>query len=373
MEERTRSEILDRQLRVVIVAPRIEHLIGGQEVQAQLLLRLWRDDSALHISYVATNLALPEWLERIPILRTAARFPLYLAALLSELRQVDVVHIFSASFSSFLIATLPAYSVSRLLAKRVLINYRSGLARSHLNASPVAQRILRRADKVLVPSSYLVDVFREFGVSAEAISNVVDPTLFSYRSRAPLRPLLLCSRNLEPCYGIDNVLQAFAEVQKTFPEARLWLLGEGSQATSIRRLIADLKLTGVEMPGRVPRERIGHYYDQADILINASRVDNMPVSILEAFASGLSVVSTNVGGIPCIVRHGETGLLSNPDDPKQLAANAIRLLQDAALARCLTENARQQSSAYRWEEIRPLWLRIYQELGSGTPSTGVGR
>ena len=357
-----RSEDNDRPLRIVIVAPRIQHLVGGQEVQADLLLRLWRHDPALQAAYLATNLQLPRWLERIPYLRTVVRFPLYLADLLVGVREADVVHVFSASFSSFLISTLPAYCVARIQRKKVIVNYHSGLAKTHLRASWIARSILRKTDKVIVPSLYLVDVLREFHIEAQAIPNLVDLTLFPYRARDPLRPLLLCSRNLEPCYRIDLVIRAFAEVQKLYPEARLWVLGEGSQESAIRRLIADLKLSGVEMAGRVPRESIGSFYDKADILINASRVDNMPVSILEAFASGLPVVTTDAGGIPYIVRHEQTGLISNKDDWHQLAANVIRLLQDSTLARQLAENAHRQSFTYRWSAVREHWLRLYREL-----------
>jgi glycosyltransferase involved in cell wall biosynthesis len=347
-------------LRVVIVAPRLQHLIGGQEVQAELLLRLWRGDPAVHVSYQASNPALPRWLESIPYLRTLARFPLYLAQLTLGLRNADVVHIFSTAFSGFLISTVPAYCVARALRKKIFVNYRSGLARSHMNASSFARNLLRRADKVLVPTSYLADVFREFQITALAIPNLVDSNLFSYRLRNPLRPIFLCSRNLEACYGIDLVLRAFSEIQKAFPEARLALLGEGSKENAIRYLITELRLTEVEMPGRIPRERIGDFYDRADILINASRVDNMPVSILEAFAAGLPVVSSNAGGIPAIVSHEETGLLSDVEDWRQLAANAIRLLRDPALTPRLVENAYRQSLSYRWNEIRGQWLRAYR-------------
>jgi glycosyltransferase involved in cell wall biosynthesis len=344
----------------VIVAPRIQHLIGGQEVQAELLLRLWRGDPAVRVSYLASNPALPRWLEGIPYLRTLVRFPLYLAQLTSGLRNADVVHIFSTAFSGFLISTVPAYCVARVWGKKVFVNYRSGLARSHLRSSRLARNLLRRADKVLVPSSYLIDVFHEFQITALAIPNVVDSSLFSYRSRSPLRPIFLCSRNLEACYGIDLVLRAFVEIQKAFPEARLWILGEGSEENATHHLIAELRLTGVEMPGSILRERIGEFYDRADILINASRIDNMPVSILEAFSSGLPVVSSNAGGIPAIVRHEETGLLSDVEDWQQLAVNAIRLLRDPALAHRLAENAYRQSLSYRWDYIRGQWLRAYQ-------------
>jgi glycosyltransferase involved in cell wall biosynthesis len=347
---------------VAIVAPLIRDKIGGHEVEADLLLRLWRDDPALHISHIPTNLALPQWLERVPYLRTMARFPIYLATLLAGLREADVAHIFSAAFWSFLIAAAPAIWVSRIFGKKILVHYHSGLAQRHLSASWMARTILRRADKLVVPSPYLVEVFREHGLAAQAIPNLVDLTLFSYRARNPLRPLLLCSRNLESCYGIDLVLRAFAEVQRPFPNARLWILGEGSQENAIRRLIAELNLTGVEVPGSVSRENIGRFYDQADILINASRVDNMPVSILEAFAAGLPVVTTDAGGIPYIVRHEQTGLLSATEDSKQLAANVIRLLDDSALARRLAENAHEQSHTYHWSTVREHWLRVYREL-----------
>ena len=345
-----------------MVAPRIQQLIGGQEVQADLLLRLWHEDPALRVSYVATNLQLPRWLERLPYLRTLVRFPLYLTQLRAGLQEAEVVHVFSAAFSSFLVSTVPAYCISRALRKKVLINYHSGLGKLHLRASWLARGLLRRADRVVVPSMYLVDVFRDFDVPAEAIPNVIDLRLFLYRKRSPLHPFLLCSRNLESCYGIDVVLRAFAEVQKVSPHARLWILGVGSQESLIRRLIVELKLTGVEMPGRVSREEISFFYDKADILINASRVDNMPGSILEAFASGLVVVSTNSGGIPYIVQHEQTGLVCNSEDWKQLAANVNRLLQDSELARQLTENARQQSLSYHWAAVRQHWLRLYQEL-----------
>jgi len=274
----------------------------------------------------------------------------------------DIVHIFAGAFSSFLIAVVPACYIGRILGKRVIVNYHSGLAKLHLSASAVARRVLMCADKVIVPSGYLVDVFREFGIAAQPIANVVDSDCFSYRQRSRLRPLLLCARNLEAQYGIATVLRAFARVRQAFPEATLSLLGEGSQQHAIRQLIANLDISGVKMIGKVQRDKIGHFYETADILINASRVDNMPVSILEAFASGLAVATTNAGGIPYIVEHERTGMLSGPEDWEQLAANVIRLLQDPGLGHCLTENAYRQSVRYQWDVVRAHWLNVYQEL-----------
>src|SRR5208282_97277 len=93
----------------------------------------------------------------------------------------------------------------------------------------------------------------------------------------------------------------------------------------VRKLVADLNLSGVNFTGVASRQEIGKYYDQADIFINASWLDNMPLSVIEAFASGTPVVTTSPECMPYLVKHERTGLLSPVGDEKALAANVIRL------------------------------------------------
>jgi glycosyltransferase involved in cell wall biosynthesis len=110
------------------------------------------------------------------------------------------------------------------------------------------------------------------------------------------------------------------------------------------------------------RQEIGKYYDRADIFINASWLDNMPVSIIEAFAAGAPVVTTSPESIPYLVKHERTGLLSAVGDEKALAANVIRLLRDPALAEQLAQNAYQESRKYTWEVVREQWADLYRRL-----------
>jgi len=121
----------------------------------------------------------------------------------------------------------------------------------------------------------------------------------------------------------------------------------------------------VEFAGRVSREQIGICYDRSDIFINASVLDNMPVSVLEAFEAGIPVVSTAPDGIRYIVEHERTGLLSPPRDWRQLGENVLRLLCDRGLARTLAGNARRQARAYRWETVREQWLHLYRAAARG--------
>ena len=116
--------------------------------------------------------------------------------------------------------------------------------------------------------------------------------------------------------------------------------------------------------GIVSRAAIGRAYDEADIFVNASSVDNMPVSVLEAFASGTPVVSTAPEGIRYIVQHERTGLLSEPGNAAQLAENILRLLRDEELSLRLAACAYQECALYRWDVVREQWLSEYRALMS---------
>ena len=359
-----RETAAESRIRVAFVAPSLRY-VGGQSVQADLLVRNWKEDTEVEARLVPVDPSLPNglgWIERVPLLRTIVREPLYLLTLWQNLGDVDVAHIFSASYSSFLLAPLPAWFIARLRGKRTLINYRSGECRDHLQKSGVARRVLKNSDRLVVPSGYLVDVLQEFGLKAQIVPNIVDLSQFSYRLRSPLRPHLVCTRGFLPYYGVDVVVRAFAEVQKSWPEAQLDLVGGGVLETEIRDLVRRLNLSGVSFIGVASRREIGQFYNRADIFVNASNLDNMPVSILEAFASGTPVATTAPEAIRYFVDHGRTGLLSAPGDAGALAENILRLLSDSELASRLAENAFAESSRYRWESVREQWLKIYLDF-----------
>jgi glycosyltransferase involved in cell wall biosynthesis len=337
-------------------------------------MRNWKDDPEVEASFVPVDPSFPfglRWAERVPFLRTIVREPLYALSLWKRLKDVDVAHIFSASYSSFLLAPFPAWLITRRQDKRTLINYHSGECRDHLQRSSTARRVLKETDQLVVPSGYLVDVLGEFGLAAQAIPNIVDLAQFSFRLRQPLRPHLVCTRGFHPYYCVDVVVRAFAEVQRTFPDARLDLVGGGPLERDVRSLVSNMKLTGVNFKGVAAHKEIGRFYDQADIFINASRVDNMPLSVLEAFAAGTPVVSTEPEAMHYLVEHGRTGLLSPMGDPAALARNVIRILQDSQLAEWLAANAHQELQRYSWPVVREQWLKVYQALAAGEIKQGA--
>src|SRR5205085_10729253 len=170
------------------------------------------------------------------------------------------------------------------------------------------------------------------------------------------------TRGFSKYYSVDIVVKAFAEVKKIYADARLDLVGGGPLEADIRKLVTDLNLTGVNFTGIASRKEIGKRYDEADIFVNASWLDNMPVSIIEAFGAGTPVVTTSPESIPYLVEHERTGLLSAVGDEKALAANVIRLLREPTLASSLSQNAYRESRKYTWEAVREQWVEVYRQL-----------
>lgn len=354
-----------RPIRVCIVAAPPDW-IGGQAIQAARLLEGLANEHGVEAELLPIRPRLPGALHRLQdfkYVRTAVYSIVYFVLLLLRLPRFDVIHVFSASYLSFILSPTPAILMAKLFGKPVLLNYHSGEAEDHLRHWPRTTRpIFRLADRVVVPSRYLVEVFARFGIEAEVIANTAPLERFTFRERKPLRPVLLTNRNLEGHYNVADTLRAFALIERQVTGARLIVAGDGSERARLHKLAADLGLKHIEFTGAVQPEQMPALCNDADIFINASLIDNMPLSLIEAFACGLAVVSTDAGGIPHVVSNGQTGLLAPCGDYEALAANVIRLLQDGGLAEKLIKRARAECQQYTWAAARHSWLKVYQEL-----------
>ncbi|HKZ81730.1 MAG TPA: glycosyltransferase family 4 protein [Pyrinomonadaceae bacterium] len=370
-----------RPLRVLIVAPSLE-ILGGQAVQADRLLKQLSKISSLEVSLLPVNPHLPgplRLLQKVKYLRTFVTSLLYLITLFRWVPRYDVIHIFSASYFSFLLAPAPAILVARFYGRKTLLNYRSGEAEDHLRrARKIVLPIIRLVDKIVVPSEYLVEVFRRYGFSSYPIPNFVDPGIFRFRSRTNPQPRFLSNRSFEPSYNVECTLRSFAMIQRRFPEASLTLVGDGSQRAELEALANELGLRRVFFAGRVQPSKMSEFYEKADIYLNSPDIDNMPTSLIEAFASGIPIVTTDAGGIPLIVKDGETGLVSPRGDCEAMARSAIRLIEDPDLAFSIAQKAWQQCQKYTWQTVEAKWLGVYYELAGRTSSepdcdSAVGR
>jgi len=359
---------MPEQVRVLIVAASLD-ILGGQAVQAERLIRHLQSEPSLRVSFLPINPRLPgalSKLQSIKYVRTVTTSILYCLNLLREVRKYDVIHVFSASYLSFLIAPTPAILVSKLYGKKIVLNYQSGEAWDHLRRwRRSTMPILNLVDSVVVPSEYLVRVFSMFGIEAYAIFNIIDLNKFEFRPHTSLRPVFLSNRNLEAHYGVDCILRAFAYIQKVIPDAVLSVVGDGSQRQALENLSHELQLNYITFTGRVDHAEIYGRYSASDIYLNASRIDNQPLSILEAFACGLPVVTTDAGGIPDMVTDGETGFVVPVDDYKALADRALELLARQNTAIQMVQQARAECAKYTWAVVGEQWLAVYHSIAQG--------
>ena len=351
-------------IRVLLIAPSL-NILGGQAVQAQRLLSELRQDPSISIDFIPIVPVFPgpfRALQSIRYLRTILTFLYYLPGVFWNVPRYEIVHIFSASYWSYVLWSIPPLLLGRLLGKKVILNYRSGEADDHLTNWRSALPTIRLADAIISPSGYLVDVFARFGLKIRSIYNIIDPGQFRYRQRRKLRPVFLHNRILEPLYNVQCALRAFHIVQQKYPDATLTIAHDGISRPGLEAFARELGLRNTTFIGRVPHSKVAELYDSVDIYLTCPDLDCMPGSLLECYASGLPLIATRAGGIPYIVKDGETGLLVDLNDHEAMAACALRLLEDEELVERLTQQGRQELEKYNGKPVREQWVRLYRDL-----------
>ena len=349
--------------RICVVGP-MPPPSGGMANQCDQLVRLLKGEG-LQVELVRNNAPYwPAWVARVSVLRAFFRLVPYLARLWGAAGRAQVMHVLANSGWAWHLCVAPVMLIARLRGTPVIVNYRGGNADQFFARAPRhVLRALAGADLRVTPSAFLLRVFSKYGLSAEVIPNIIDLSRFC---ALPLRsfgesPHIIVTRNLEPIYDIPTALAAFARVRSVFAGARMTVAGSGPELARLQALADRLGLRdAVRFAGRIANADIPELYATADCLINPSTVDNMPISVLEAFASGVVLVSTAAGGIPDIVTDGVSGLLAPIGDDAALAGCVCRVLRDPALAARLRASGLAAAAAVDWRNVRPRWLAAYR-------------
>lgn len=216
-------------------------------------------------------------------------------------------------------------------------------------------RLHNQADVNLCTSHPMETALRARGVRDVSLwAPGVDTERFSPRHRAyewraklsagrPDATILLYVGRLAP----EKALERLLPVVRQLPNAHLALVGAGPEVATLRRVFAGAPVTFV---GSLTGQRLAAAYASADIFMLPSSTETLGLAAIEAMASGLPVIGANRGGIPDIVRDGETGLLFDPDQPESLLRATVTLASDASLRQRMGAAAFARASAWSWEE-----------------------
>ncbi len=297
-----------------------------------------------------------------------------LATLIRNWRCVDVQCLGVYGGPSFVVEDM-ASLVGKLSRQRLVMVLHGGAMPEFMARYPAwSKRVLRRADVLIAPSPFLVRAAATHGFKADLIPNLIDLENYPYRHRRELQPRLLWMRSFHPLWNPEMALRVFRRVLDRLPHAVMVMAGQdkGFQAQTMG-LARDLKLTdAVRFPGFLDRDAKATEGNTADIFLNTNRVDNMPVSVVEACAMGLPVVATKVGGIPDLLTDGDNALLVPDNDDEQMAEGVFRLLNDSALAGRLSANARRLAEQSAWVRVGPQWQRVFAPQGRHVASSVAG-
>ena len=230
------------------------------------------------------------------------------------------------------------------------------------------RRLLRSAAIVTTPSTYLMRKMCVYNDALQLLPNALELELYEFRARRNPRPRLIWLRAFHKMYNPNLAVKVLALLTEDLPDAHLTMIGpdkgDGTLETAIRMAAGMGVADRMTVIGAVPKSDVPCWLNDGDIFLNTTEVDNAPVSVPEAMACGLCVVSTNVGGIPYLLKDRENALLVPPNSPESMASAVRRIIDKAGLAASLSHNARVEAEQHDGSIVYPRWERLFREVSS---------
>lgn len=253
--------------------------------------------------------------------------------------------------------------------KPVVFTLRGGdLPRFAARVPRRVRALLRRAAAVIVPSQYLLDAMREFRNDLQLLDNPLDLSNYEFRVRRPAAPKLVWLRAFHHIYNPALAPRVLRRLAEEFPDISLVMVGRDKHDGSLeetRRVAAELGVADrIRLPGGVPKKDVASWLNEGDIFLNTTNVDNAPVSVLEAMACGLCVVSTAAGGMAHLAEDGREVLLVRPDDPDAMADAVRRILREPDLAERLSKGGRERVARCDWSILLPTWEALFRRAAN---------
>lgn len=289
--------------------------------------------------------------------------------ILSRNRDVDVLLIQAFGGPSFVVEDAASWLGHRF-RKPTIFQLHGGAMPQFLRDHPRwGRRVLGRADQLVVPSAYLARALQEHDLRAHIVPNIVDAASYPFRLRRQVRPRLMWMRAFHSIYHPEMAVRVLARLRAVMPEATLVMGGEEKGLGEATRQLAEALnvADAIRFVGFLEAAEKHREGSQADIFLNTNRIDNQPVSVIEACAMGLPVVATAVGGVPDLLEDGETGLLVPDGDDAAMAKAILRLVNEPALSERLSANGRELALRFAPEGVLVEWRGVLDEVGGGKP------
>jgi len=275
--------------------------------------------------------------------------------------RVNYVLIDTYSTSNFYYALITS-QLCRLFRLKYLPILHGGNLPYRLKQNPkLSSLIFNNSFQNIAPSGYLKHEFEVKGYTTLLIPNVIPITKYNFKNRQKLQPRLLYVRSFAKIYNPTMAIEVLKELKNTYSKTVLCMVGPDKDGTlnDVQQLIDRYQLhDNVEITGVLSKSEWHEKSKDFDIFINTTNVDNTPISVIEAMALGLPVVSTNVGGLPYLIDNDKDGVLVDKEQPMLMANGIHKIIEENKSS--FAKKARSKVENFDWSVVRNQWLKLLQ-------------
>lgn len=271
--------------------------------------------------------------------------------------QYILIDVFSSSAFYYAYATS---QVARILNKKYIPILRGGNLPHRIKTSVrMSNAIFKNSYKNVAPSNYLKEAFEQRGYKTTYIPNILEIDRYEFKHRNPLQPKLFWVRAFKHLYNPLMAIEVLELLKEEYPKASLCMVGPAMD-DSFERVKSEVKEKGleasVELTGVLSKEDWHKKSTDFDIFINTTNFDNTPVSVMEAMALGLPIVSTNVGGMPYLIDDGKDGVLVEKENAQAMKEAIVSLITNTSQE--IAINARKKAESFAWDHVKKKWFEL---------------
>lgn len=274
--------------------------------------------------------------------------------------KVDYVLIDTYSTKNFWYAFFVS-QLCRILKMKYLPKLHGGDLPNRILRSPkMCDMIFKNAYRNVAPSLYLLEAFSNRGYAPiQYIPNTIELKNYPFKLRENTAPKLLWVRSFTSIYNPEMAIMVFQELKKEYPQAELCMVGPDKDGTLLKiKTLAKRKKLNVKFTGKLSKQEWIKLSEGYDVFINTTHFDNTPVSVIEAMALGLPIVSTNVGGITYLLENNKTALLVNDNDMHGMTMAIKDIIQNRDLKQHLVKNAQHLVQEFDWDKVKNKWDEV---------------
>ncbi|UPT70083.1 MAG: glycosyltransferase family 4 protein [Flavobacterium sp. JAD_PAG50586_2] len=275
-------------------------------------------------------------------------------------KKVDYVLIDTYSTKNFWYAFVISQQCRMLGIKYIPKLHGGNLPTRIVRSRVFSNLIFKNAYINVAPSLYLFETFKNSGyTNLKYIPNTIELQLYSPSEKEYKIPKLLWVRSFAKIYNPLMAVKVFMKIKAVFPEAKMCMVGPKKDDTYAKtQRFAKTNNIEVEFTGKLAKKDWIALSKEYNVFINTTHFDNTPISVIEAMALGMPVVSTNVGGISYLLQHNSNALLVNDNDVEDMAVQIHRLFNEPELAPTLSLKGKESVQSFDWELVKKQWIEL---------------